>query len=80
LAGFVVWGFPAIFLLAGDDEDPLAYPRFAKAGSVELCNITQAGLWGWEQAQVGGRCAAFFGFAVPIAWLSTGLEVALMSH
>ena len=49
----MVCGFPAVLLLAGDDEDPLAYPRLAIAGSVEVRNVAQAGLRGWERAQVG---------------------------
>jgi hypothetical protein len=51
--GFVVEALPAVLLLAGDDEDPLACRGFAKPGSVECRDVAQAGLRGREQAQVG---------------------------
>ena len=51
--GFLIEIFPAVFLLTGDDKDPLAYRRFAEAGGVESCDFAQAGLCGRDQAEVG---------------------------
>ena len=51
--GFVVKAFPAVLLLTGNDKDPLAYRRFAKAGDVGGCDVDRAGLGGVEHAQVG---------------------------
>jgi hypothetical protein len=51
--GFVIEAFPAVFLLAGDDKDPLACRGLAEAGDVESCDFAQAGLGGGNQAEVG---------------------------
>ena len=52
-AGFVIEGFPAVLLLAGNDKDPLADIGFAEPGGVEGRDIDQAGLRGAEEAEVG---------------------------
>jgi hypothetical protein len=56
-AGFLVQAFPAVFLLAGDEEDLLGRAGFAKPGGVEAGNVAEAAN-GWrEQAEVGDVAA-----------------------
>ena len=57
LVGDPVQAFPAVFLLAGEDEDLLADGRLAIPGEVEGGDVAQAGLRGREQAQVGDVAA-----------------------
>jgi hypothetical protein len=52
-AGFLVQAFPAVFLLAGDEEDLLGGVGFAKSGGVERGNIAQAANRRREEAEVG---------------------------
>jgi hypothetical protein len=52
-AGFLVQAFPAVFLLAGDEEDLLGGARFAKPGCVEVGNIAEAANGWGEEAEVG---------------------------
>ena len=50
-------GLPAVLLLAGDDEEPLARARLAEAGGVEGGDVASASLGGRQQAEVNDTAA-----------------------
>ena len=51
--GYVVEGFPAVFLLAGDDEDAFAGAGFAIAGGVDACYFGHSAGRGGKEVEVG---------------------------
>src|ERR1035437_5916704 len=65
-AGLQIQSLPAIFFLAGDDEDLLAGARFAKLGLVEAGNLAQAANRRRQQTEVGDVPALV---AAAAAWL-----------
>jgi hypothetical protein len=51
-AGLQIESLPAVFFLAGDDEDLLARGWFAKLGLVEAGNLAEAANRRWQEAEV----------------------------
>jgi hypothetical protein len=51
--GLQIQSLPAVFFLAGDEEDLLTGARFAKLGLVEAGNLAPAANRRWQQAEVG---------------------------